>query len=114
MASNWPLVRARWVDCLDVSTGGLLDCKPNIPVYAGYQVPFSIEMKKAVNIPVTVVGLLDNPDLCEYILQTNQPDLILQGRAMLRNTNWLTKAASELHETNFSFYNQSYARGKIN
>lgn len=58
-------------------------------------------MKEAISIPVSAVGLLDNPGLCEQILQTNQADLILQGRALIRNVNWLAEAAEELHDTNF-------------
>ena len=77
------------IDCIDVSTGGLLDKKPNIPIRPGYQVPYTTAMKEAVSIPVTAVGLLDNPGLCEYILKTKQADLILQGRALIRNVNWL-------------------------
>ena len=89
------------IDYIDVSTGGLLDKKPNISVRPGYQVPYTTAMKEAVSIPVSAVGLLDNPGLCEHILQTNQADLILQGRALIRNVNWLAEAAEELHDTNF-------------
>ena len=99
------------IDCIDVSTGGLLDKKPNIPVRPGYQVPYTTAMKEAVSIPVSAVGLLDNPGLCEHILQTNQADLILQGRALIRNINWLADAAEELRDTNFEVYNHSYQRG---
>ncbi len=77
------------IDCIDVSTGGLMDKKPNIPVRPDYQVPYTTAMKEAVSIPVSAVGLLDNPGLCEHILQTNRADLILQGRALIRNVNWL-------------------------
>ena len=89
------------IDCIDVSTGGLPDKKSNIPVRPGYQVPYTTAMKEAISIPVSAVGLLDNPGLCEHILQTNQADLILQGRALIRNVNWLAEAAEELHDTNF-------------
>ena len=99
------------IDCIDVSTGGLLDKKPNIPIRPGYQVPYTTAMKEAVSIPVSAVGLLDNPGLCEHILQTNQADLILQGRALIRNINWLADAAEELRDTNFEVYNHSYQRG---
>ena len=89
------------IDYIDVSTGGLPDKKPNISVRPGYQVPYTTAMKEAISIPVSAVGLLDNPGLCEHILQTNQADLILQGRALIRNVNWLAEAAEELHDTNF-------------
>lgn len=67
-------------DCLDISSGGLLDVKPNIPIYGGYQAAFTAKMKEAVKIPVTVVGLLNSPELCEYLLQNDQADLVEIGR----------------------------------
>lgn len=107
----------RWLESagiklIDVSTGGLLPKGPNFPVHDGYQTPFATKMKEAVNIDVSTVGLLDNPGLCEYILQNNQADLIMEGRALLRNTNWLMDAAHELHDHEFKPYNVSYERGQ--
>lgn len=100
------------VDCLDISTGGLLNRKPDIPIHDGYQVPFSMAMKQAVSIPVTALGLLDNAGLCEYILQTKQADVIMQGRGLIRNVNWLSDAAKALHDDTFEPYNESYQRGQ--
>lgn len=104
------------VSLLDISTGGLLPKKPDFPIYEGYQAPFATVMKKAVSIPVSTVGLLDNPGLAEYILQNNQADLIFEGRALLRNPNWVAKAAKELHEHDLEqfAYNHSYYRGLKN
>ena len=64
------------IDYIDVSTGELLDKKPNISVRPGYQVPYTTAMKEAVSIPVSAVGLLDNLGLCEHISSkpTKQPD----------------------------------------
>ena len=44
------------IDYIDVSTGALLDKKPNIPVRPGYQVPYTTAMKEAISIPVSAVG----------------------------------------------------------
>lgn len=104
-------LEADGIDCLDISTGGLLDRKPTIPVYEGYQTPFATAMKAAVKIPVATVGMLDNPNLCEHILQTKQADLILQGRALIRNIHWLADAATQLRDRSFQPYNDSYGRG---
>ena len=112
LENNREMAWKNGIDCIDVSTGGLLDKKPNIPVRPGYQVPYTTAMKEAISIPVSAVGLLDNPGLCEHILQTNQADLILQGRALIRNVNWLADAAEELRDTNFEVYNHSYQRGQ--
>ena len=112
---EWQTI-GRWleadgIDCLDVSTGGVLDRTPNIPVYPGYQVPYAVALKQAVTIPVVAVGLLDNPGLCESLLQTGQVDLVAIGRGLIRNTNWLADAATGLHDQEFKVFNGSYARG---
>lgn len=101
------------IQLLDISTGGLLQKKPDFPVHDGYETRFATMMKKAVEIPVSTVGLLDNPGLAEYILQNNQADLIMEGRALLRNPNWVVKAAKALHEHDLRKYtfNDSYFRG---
>lgn len=113
---DWQQI-GRWLEDLkikliDVSTGGLLPIGPNFPVHDGYQTRFTNELKKAIDIDVSTVGLLDNPGLAEYILQNNQADLIMQGRTLLRNTNWLNDAAKELHDKEFTAFNASYERGQ--
>lgn len=106
-------LQAAGLDCLDVSTGGLLDVKPNIPLYDGYQVQFASALKAASDLSVAAVGLLDNPGLCEYLVQTKQVDLILQARALLRNPNWVMKAATALHDHDYRAYNASYERARL-
>ncbi|ASR41899.1 NADPH dehydrogenase [Ligilactobacillus agilis] len=106
-------LQAAGLDCLDVSTGGLLDVKPNIPLYDGYQVQFASALKAASDLSVAAVGLLDNPGLCEYLVQTKQVDLILQARALLRNPNWVMKAATALHDHDYQAYNASYERARL-
>lgn len=105
-------LEADGIDCLDISTGGLFDCAPNIPIYPGYQVPYAAAMKQAVTIPVMAVGMLDNPGLCESLLQREQVDLVAIGRGLLRNTNWLADAAKELYDQEFKVFNHSYFRGQ--
>ncbi|WP_026181942.1 oxidoreductase [Alloscardovia criceti] len=98
------------IDGIDVSTGGLLDVSPNIPVGAGYQVPFSAVMKEAVHVPVTAVGFLDSPQLAEFVLESGHADLIEVGRGLLNNPQWAQKAAVSLHDQDFQVYNHSYDR----
>ncbi|NQP64976.1 NADH:flavin oxidoreductase/NADH oxidase [Streptococcus suis] len=109
---------AKWLEelgvaCLDISTGGVMDTRPNIPIYGGYQAGFSAKIKEAVSIPVTAVGLLNSPELGEYILQNGQADLIQVGRGLIRNVNWLAEAAEVLHDHDFQVYNASYQRGQV-
>lgn len=100
-------------DALDISTGGLLAVRPNIPIYGGYQAPFTAKMKEAVSIPCTAVGLINEPALAEHLLQTGQADLIEVGRGLIRNVNWLAEAAEALHDNDFKVYNDSYQRGQV-
>lgn len=107
---------AKWleelgVSCLDISTGGLLPRRPNIPIYGGYQAGFSAKIKEAVKLPVTAVGLLHSPELCEYLLQHQQADLVQVGRGLIGNPNWPAHAANVLHDHDYVIYNDSYARG---
>ncbi len=99
------------VNCVDISTGGVINVKPTIPVFDGFQSGFAAKIKEKVSIDIATVGLLDNFGLCEYLLQNNHADLILQGRSLLRNINWLNDAAKHLHDKNFKPYNEAYARG---
>lgn len=100
-------------DALDISTGGLLAVRPNIPIYGGYQAPFTAKMKEAVSIPCTAVGLINETALAEHLLQTGQADLIEVGRGLIRNVNWLADAAETLHDHDFKVYNNSYQRGQV-
>lgn len=107
---------AKWleelgVSCLDISTGGLLPLSPNIPIFGGYQAGFSAKIKEAVKIPVTAVGLLKSPELCEYLLQNQQADLIQIGRGLIKDPNWPAHAAKVLHDRDVKAYNPSYTRG---
>lgn len=90
-----------------------MDVRPNIPIYGGYQAGFTARMKEAVPIPVTAVGLLNSPELGEHLLQSAQADLILLGRGILRNVNWLADAAATLHDYDYKVYNDSYQRGQM-
>ncbi len=81
------------VDYIDVSSGGIApyeyDPKPL------YQVPYSEEIKKVVDIPVTAVGLITDFEQAENILQNNQADLIQFGRELLRNPGLVIKFGKE-------------------
>ena len=71
----------------DISSGGLSPKGPST-IYPGYQADLSREIRKH-GLMTSAVGLLEDFGLCEYLLQSNACDLILQGRTLLRNPNWL-------------------------
>lgn len=59
----------------------------------GCNAQLSAEIKKAVNIPISVAGRIDNPDLAEKILQEGKSDLIEMGRALIADPELPKKAA---------------------
>ncbi|MDY6461741.1 NADH:flavin oxidoreductase/NADH oxidase [Acinetobacter faecalis] len=80
---------------IHVSSGGL-DAKQNIDIHSCYQVPFAHAIKKAVNIPVIAVGLIEEPMQAEGVLQYEQADAIGIARGILYQPNWPWQAAAEL------------------
>ena len=77
------------VDLIDCSSGGNI-AKVSIPIGPGYQIPFSEEIKKKVNILTT------SPEQAENIIRTGQADLVVLAREMLRNPYWPLYASEKL------------------
>ncbi len=64
----------------------------------GFNAPTAAAIKKAVNVPVMVVGRIHDPVLAERILQDNQADLIVMGRPLLADPDLPNKASKgEFH-----------------
>jgi len=85
------------VDLIDCSSGGAVpDAK--IPAGVGYQIPFAERIKREVQILTGGVGIIVSPEQAETIIRTNQADIVLIGREMLRNPYWALHAAKNLHE----------------
>ena len=84
------------IDVIDVSSGGNL---PNakIPVGPGYQVPFAAAIRKQAGIPTTALGMITEPVQAETILSTEQADLVVLARELLRDPYWPRRAAQELN-----------------
>lgn len=81
-------------DLIDVSSGAVVPAK--IPVYPGYQVRFSEQIKQEVEIATGAVGLITTGIQAEEILQNNRADLIFLAREFLRDPYWPRTAAKEL------------------
>lgn len=71
------------IDMVHVSTGGLISAKFNI--FPGYQVKHSETIRKECNIPTIAVGLIEEYDQIEEILNNDRADLVALGRAILRD-----------------------------
>ncbi len=89
------LVAERGVDLVDVSSGGAVP-EQQIDLRPGYQVPFAREVRQAVDIPVSAVGLLTDPEQAEHVLTDGSADVVMLARAALRESAWPLRAAHEL------------------
>ncbi len=89
------ILKARGVDLIDCSTGGLIpDVK--VPVGPGFQVEFAGKIRKEASILTSAVGLITNSKQAETILEEGSADLILIGRESLREPYFPLKAAASL------------------
>lgn len=87
-------MKAQGVDLIDVSSGALVPAQ--IPVFPGYQIPFSETIKHGTPIATGAVGLITSPLHAEEILQNNRADMIFLARELLRDPYWAYTASQEL------------------
>ena len=82
-------LKARGVDVLDCSSGGLMGSATAAPVTRapGFQVPFAARAKAEAGIATMAVGLILEAEQAEAILQQGQADLIAVGRQAQFNPN---------------------------
>ena len=87
-------LKARGVDVLDCSSGGLMGSATAARVKRspGFQVPFAERVRKEAGITTMAVGLILDPHQAEQVLQSGQADLIAVGRQALYNPNWALHA----------------------
>lgn len=81
------------IDMVHVSTGGLVSVRFN--VYPGYQVSHCEIIKKECNIPTIAVGLINEYDHIEEILNNERADLVAIGRGLLRDPHFVMNMAYE-------------------
>ena len=80
---------------IDVSSGGLSPLQ-QIPVEAGYQVPFAERIRRETGLPTIAVGLITEPIQAETIVSSGQADMVALARGMLYDPRWPWHAAAEL------------------
>ncbi len=87
-------LKARGVDVLDCSSGGLMGSATAARVKRspGFQVPFAERVRKETGMTAMAVGLILDPHQAEQVLQSGQADLIAVGRQALYNPNWALHA----------------------
>ncbi|KAJ9482494.1 hypothetical protein VN97_g10928 [Penicillium thymicola] len=85
------------IDLIDISTGGL-HTGQKITSGPAFQVPHAAAVKKAVGdkLLVAAVGMINNGNLGDKILNENDLDIILVGRAFQRDTGLAWQFAKDL------------------
>lgn len=83
------------VDMVDVSSGGNVHAA--IPVGPGYQTPLAAHLSAHTDVPISAVGMIDEPFQAEHVLVTGQAEVVRVGRAFLRDPSWGLHAAITLH-----------------
>lgn len=81
------------VDIVHVSSGAVVNT--TIKAYPGYQVKFAEDIKSNCQIPTIAVGLIENCDMVEEILQNERADMVALGRELLRNPYWTLQVANK-------------------
>jgi 2,4-dienoyl-CoA reductase-like NADH-dependent reductase (Old Yellow Enzyme family) len=87
------------IDVIDLSSGGIhIEQKLPGNMAPGFQVPFSTAVKKAVGdkLLVSAVGMINSGTMAEKILNEDNVDIILVGRAFQRDTGLAWQFAKHL------------------
>jgi 2,4-dienoyl-CoA reductase-like NADH-dependent reductase (Old Yellow Enzyme family) len=104
-------LKARGVDVIDCSSGGLLGSATaaRIKRGPGFQVPFAERIRRDADIKTMAVGLILDAHQAEQVLQAGQADFIAIGREALHNPNWPLHAELQLGcEGNFESWPVQY------
>ena len=88
------LLKPLGVDLIDCSSGGVVKAK--IPVGTGYQTHFAEQIRQEAEILTGAVGMITAPRQADHIIRTEQADMVILARELLRNPYWPLQAAHEL------------------
>lgn len=93
--------RARGVDVIDCSSGGLMGSATAARIPRGYsfQVPFAEQIRRETKATTMAVGLILHPQQAEEIVAEDRTDLVAVGREALFDPNWPLHAELALRET---------------
>jgi 2,4-dienoyl-CoA reductase-like NADH-dependent reductase (Old Yellow Enzyme family) len=89
-------LKARGVDVVDCSAGGLTPSVATLPAPApGYQIDYAAAVRSRAEVATMAVGLIVEMGQAEFALASGQADLIAMGRQMLDDPNWPLRALAE-------------------
>ncbi|MGE3318769.1 MAG: NADH:flavin oxidoreductase/NADH oxidase [Candidatus Berkiella sp.] len=90
-------LKEKGVDLVDCSSGGNAG-SVFIPAGPGYQTAFAERIKREAKIATGAVGMIMSPAQADHIIRTQQADIVLLAREMLRNPYFPLTAARELNQ----------------
>ncbi|SDB80720.1 2,4-dienoyl-CoA reductase [Raineyella antarctica] len=79
------LLQEHGVDLVDVSSGGVTPRVVPPRPHPGYQVPFAEAVKRVVDIPVSTVGIIVDPQMAESVVSEGRADAVMVARELLRD-----------------------------
>jgi 2,4-dienoyl-CoA reductase-like NADH-dependent reductase (Old Yellow Enzyme family) len=91
--------REAGVDLIDCSSGAIVPGE-NIPVAPGYHAPFARRIRAETAVATSVVGVITEPEQAERHIADGDADLVVLGRALLRDAYWARRAAVALEAEN--------------
>lgn len=90
-------LKGEGVDLVDCSSGGIA-AGIKIPVGAGYQVPLAERVRRDAGIATAAVGLITDPTHADEIISNGRADMVFLARELLRDPQWVLRAAQRLHQ----------------
>jgi 2,4-dienoyl-CoA reductase-like NADH-dependent reductase (Old Yellow Enzyme family) len=90
-------LKAAGVDLVDCSSGGAV-AHAKVPVSPGYQVPFAERIRRDAGISTAAVGMINEAQLANEIIQSGKADIVLMARELLRDPYWPAHAAKALEQ----------------
>jgi 2,4-dienoyl-CoA reductase-like NADH-dependent reductase (Old Yellow Enzyme family) len=97
------------VDAVDCSSGGVVP-RVDVPMGPGYHVAFAERIRRETGVRTAAVGLITGAAQADTIVRSEQADLVVMARELLRQPHWPLAAAHDLgHEAPWA---PQYARAK--
>ncbi len=91
-----PILVEAGVDAFHISSGALYEMSwrimPPTGTPLGLNTAFSEAVKKVVDVPVMVVGRINDPCFAEDVLERGQADMVVMGRGLLADPEFPLKA----------------------
>jgi len=87
-------LKALGVDTVDISSGGFAEGR--ISPTPGYQVPFAQAVKSGAGIATAAVGLIQDAQQAQRIIEREEADFVALARGALDDPNWAAHARREL------------------